>query len=193
MLQRFALAELPATPWKNGGGSTREIACWPAGAGLDAFDWRVSVATIAANGPFSLFAGVDRTIMLLEGNGVRLQAEGFDHRLDTPCEPFTFSGDVAVDCTLLGGGSTDFNVMSRRARGRAGVRVFDKATKLTRGEHGLLLSVHGQWRVGGGKLAQGQGVWWADHAEAWRLVPASRGAKLVAMHWQSVPQNSEEI
>ena len=46
-LQFFDLATVPATPWKNGGGSTRELACWPLGAGMDAFGWRVSVATIA--------------------------------------------------------------------------------------------------------------------------------------------------
>lgn len=192
MLQRFAIDELVPTPWKNGGGSTREIACWPEGAGLDDFDWRVSIATIAASGPFSLFPGVERTIVLLAGDGVRLRAEGFDHRLDTPYEPFAFSGDLAVDCTLLGGQalrpSTDLNVMTRRARCRAGVRVFDAATKLARGEHGLLISVKGQWRVGGGTLAQDQGVWWADQAEAWRLAPASRGAKLVAVHWQRAPE-----
>ena len=55
---RFALADIAPTPWKNGGGATREIACWPAGTGLDSFDWRISVATIAADGAFSLFAGI---------------------------------------------------------------------------------------------------------------------------------------
>ena len=48
----FDLRTVPATPWKNGGGSTRELVCWPPGAGTDAFGWRVSVARIAAAGPF---------------------------------------------------------------------------------------------------------------------------------------------
>ena len=64
MLHRFALADLSASPWKNGGGSTREIVCRPPGAGMDGFDWRVSVATIARSGPFSVFTGVDRVIVL---------------------------------------------------------------------------------------------------------------------------------
>ena len=68
--ERFALQDLPGTPWKNGGGITREIVCWPPGSGLDDFWWRASVATIDAAGPFSAFPGVDRTIMLLEGAGV---------------------------------------------------------------------------------------------------------------------------
>ena len=63
MLHRFALADLSPTPWKNGGGSTREIVCRPPGAGMDSFEWRVSIATIAQSGPFSVFAGVDRVIL----------------------------------------------------------------------------------------------------------------------------------
>ena len=73
-MQFLDLAATPSVPWKNGGGSTRELACWPPGAGMDSFAWRVSVATIARPGPFSAFPGVDRQIMLLEGDGVRLQA-----------------------------------------------------------------------------------------------------------------------
>ena len=122
MLQRFAIADLSPTPWKNGGGSTREIVCRPPGAGMDGFDWRVSIATIAQSGPFSVFAGVDRVILLLDGDGVRLQsADGIDHRLDQALQPFAFSGDEALDCTLLGGPSQDFNVMTRRSALRAEV------------------------------------------------------------------------
>jgi environmental stress-induced protein Ves len=58
-------------PWKNGGGQTTEIAV-SAGASLADFDWRVSIAEINADGPFSAFAGVDRTLVLLSGAGVRL-------------------------------------------------------------------------------------------------------------------------
>ena len=184
MLQRFAIDTLRPRPWKNGGGSTREIACWPPGAGLDDFDWRVSIASVAASGPFSRFAGVDRTIMLLKGDGLRLQAPGLDHRLDTLHAPFAFSGDTALDCTLLGGESTDLNAMSRRTRGRAGLRTVSEAMLLGRGEHGLLMSLNGQWRVGKSVLAEGHGVWWADQSEAWTLAPASPGATLVAMHWE---------
>ena len=120
VLRRFSRASLPATPWKNGGGTTQEIACWPAGAGLEDFGWRVSIARIAQAGPFSRFAGIDRSIMLLEGDGVRLRsADGaIDHRLDAPHRPFAFSGDIALDCTLLGGASSDFNVMTRRGAWR---------------------------------------------------------------------------
>ena len=187
MLQHFAIDTLRPRPWQNGGGSTREIVCWPTGAGLDDFDWRVSIASVAASGPFSVFAGVDRTIMLLAGDGLRLQAPGLDHLLDTLHAPFAFSGDAALHCTLLGGESTDLNAMSRRTRGRAGLRVVSEAMLLTRAEHGVLMSVNGQWRVGSSVLAEGQGVWWAGQSEAWSVAPASPGAKLVVMHWEPVP------
>jgi len=49
-------------PWKNGGGETVEIAISPQGAGLADFDWRVSMATVASDGPFSVFPGIDRTL-----------------------------------------------------------------------------------------------------------------------------------
>src|SRR6185295_12572572 len=96
--QRFRRDQLPVMPWKNGGGSTCEIACWPPGAKLGDFGWRVSIATMAAAGPFSVFEGVDRSIMLLAGDGVRLQSDdgAIDHRLDTPHQPFAFSGDAAI-------------------------------------------------------------------------------------------------
>ncbi|AMM24634.1 HutD/Ves family protein [Variovorax sp. PAMC 28711] len=181
-VQRFSQESATATAWKNGGGSTREIGSWPPGSGLDDFDWRVSIATIEASGPFSVFTGVDRTIMLLAGDGVQLRGEGVKHLLDTLHEPFAFSGDVAIQCTLLGGESTDFNVMSRRGRCRAEVRIVeDRPALLQRSRRGLLMSIDGHWRVSGSQLTQGQGIWWADEAQEWDLEPASRGARLVVV------------
>ena len=184
-LQRFDIATLPATPWKNGGGSTREIACWPPGAGFDRFDWRVSIASIASSGPFSVFAGVDRIITLLDGDGVRLQGEGVDHRLATPLAPFAFSGDAVIDCTLLGAASTDFNVMTRRGRLRAELCVLRGAAELPAAPHGLLMAWRGAWRAAGQPLAQGQGLWWADAAMPWRLDPDAADAALLAVHWHA--------
>jgi environmental stress-induced protein Ves len=110
-------ASLRAVPWKNGGGSTTEIAIEPAGAGFDDFDWRVSLATIAQSGPFSVFPGIDRTLALVDGAGVVLQIDGA-HRFDlcaaTPM--IAFAGEAAVHASVLDGATTDFNVMTRRAR-----------------------------------------------------------------------------
>ena len=183
ILNRFSRADLVPMPWKNGGGTTREIACWPQGAGIENFDWRVSIATIATSGPFSKFEGVDRTIMLLDGDGVALQGDGVQHRLDEALQPFAFSGDVALDCTLLGGESSDFNVMSRRERCAAQVAVIAQTQALEAAQDGLLLSLHGDWRAGDETLASGEGLWWAATPRRWTLEPLTPNAMLVAVHW----------
>ena len=61
--------------------------------------------------------------MLLHGAGLRLRTDdaSIDHRLNRPCEPFHFAGDVAPHATLLGGPSGDFNVMVRRGVFRCAV------------------------------------------------------------------------
>lgn len=169
---RFALADIVPTPWKNGGGATREIACWPAGTGLDSFDWRISVATIAADGAFSVFAGIDRSITLLSGDGVLLHGEHGTHRLDQPLVPFAFAGETPIRATLLGGASEDFNVMTRRGRCRADVKVWRQAADWpSEPPHAaLLLAVQGDWRcaLAGDAptlLTPGSGLWWS-HAAA---------------------------
>ncbi len=79
MMVPFQLSTLPVTPWKNGGGETREIICVPA---PDApFLWRASIATLQADGPFSPFPGVDRVITLLAGQPLRLCGENIDQPL----------------------------------------------------------------------------------------------------------------
>lgn len=183
-IHAFDTATLPAQPWKNGGGSTREIVCQPAGTTMDSFDWRVSIASISQAGPFSAFPGIDRVIMLLNGAGVRLQASGIDHRLDTPGAPFAFPGDVAMDCTLLGGASTDFNVMSRRGRLRAEVQVRDTALSIPNTAQGLVLALQGAWHLQAGthdfRCATGCGLWW-DTATPWQATPLSSDAQLVVV------------
>src|SRR3546814_10305481 len=62
MMQVLRAAAHRVMPWKNGGGSTTEVAVAPDGAGLDEFDWRISMAVVGADGPFSGFPGVDRTL-----------------------------------------------------------------------------------------------------------------------------------
>ncbi|MEU8617759.1 HutD family protein [Streptomyces sp. NPDC048623] len=113
----------PATRWRNGGGVTREVAAGPAEAGLDDFVWRVSLADVAAGGPFSAFPGVDRVITVVDGPGMELTVDGTPHTVDAPYEPFAFSGDATTDCRLLAGPIVDFNVMTRRAAATAEVRV----------------------------------------------------------------------
>ncbi|TPK90715.1 HutD family protein [Mesorhizobium sp. B2-4-17] len=110
-------AEYKSMPWKNGGGVTTEIAVSPAGAGLDDFDWRVSMARVESSGPFSSFAGVDRTLSVLEGEGIVLDITGQPAtRLAPASAPFSFPADLPTRATLIAGPITDLNVMTRRGR-----------------------------------------------------------------------------
>ncbi len=103
-----------ATPWKNGGGTTAEIAAHPPGAGLDGFDWRVSVADVKSGGPFSRFVGIDRKLALLKG-ALSLTIEGRGTVALTPASPpAEFPGDLQTDAAVSGDAAQDLNVMTRR-------------------------------------------------------------------------------
>lgn len=106
-------------PWRNGGGSTREVAAFPPGE--EDFRWRLSFAEIARSGPFSSFPGIDRLITLVDGPAVALTVDGREHRLERH-RPFRFSGDAATAATVSAP-SVDFNVMVRRAEVRATASV----------------------------------------------------------------------
>lgn len=107
-------AGLATVPWKNGAGSTTQIAADPPESGYDDFNWRISLATISENGPFSLFPGVERTLALVDGHGLTLDIDDDDRVLVGKDEPvLAFSGDSAVKATLNRGPSVDFNVMTR--------------------------------------------------------------------------------
>ena len=91
--------------WKNGGGITTEIA---RSAGDDEFDWRISIAEIAQDGDFSIFPGVDRELMLLDGGGVELLI-GSDApvALTQRYQKHAFPGEAPVSCRLLDGPTRD--------------------------------------------------------------------------------------
>ncbi|MCB1627229.1 MAG: HutD family protein [Xanthomonadales bacterium] len=113
----------PTMPWKNGGGSTTELACWPPGAGLAEFDWRISIARIEANGPFSAFDGIDRVLVLLDGPGMTLRWPDRTVTVDATQPRIDFAGSPAPDCRLLDGLTRDFNLMWRASLGAAEVSI----------------------------------------------------------------------
>lgn len=110
----YPVAERQFRPWKNGGGQTAEIAVSPPGTGFDDFDWRVSTAIVATDGPFSCFPDVDRVLTVIEGGAMRLQVSGQGHVLDATSPPLAFAGDAACTAALIDGPLLDFNVMTRR-------------------------------------------------------------------------------
>lgn len=103
--------------WKNGLGWTREIARVP---DRDGWDWRLSIAEIERDAAFSAFPGIDRELVLLRGNGLRLVFDdGRAISLMPPHERLRFAGEEAVTGELIDGVTHDFNLMWRRDRVRA--------------------------------------------------------------------------
>ncbi|MFK0258161.1 HutD family protein [Streptomyces sp. NPDC090445] len=131
----------PAVAWKNGGGVTREIAAWPEGAGMDDFAWRVSLAEVAADGPFSAFPGVDRTLTLAEGAGMDLTVAGARRVVGERFAPRDFPGDAPTGCRLLDGPVVNFNVMYRRGAAPAETAVVRGSLTLTAAPDEVLLVV----------------------------------------------------
>ncbi|MEK6216352.1 MAG: HutD family protein, partial [Boseongicola sp.] len=118
-------ADYPVIPWKNGGGETREIAVFPPEAGIEDFDWRISMATVAENGLFSVFDGIDRTLFILEGDGVELSFGGDNVETIGAKGHLSFPADVPAHAKLRGEAVVDLNIMSRRSRGYHRANKFD--------------------------------------------------------------------
>jgi len=117
-LHRIPPSSHRRTRWKNDGGWTTEIAR----SGDDDYRWRISIAEIESDGPFSSFPGIERDLLLLEGNGIELDIDGAPtRRLVQRFERVRFAGEAAVDCRLVAGPTRDFNVMARRDAVRADV------------------------------------------------------------------------
>jgi environmental stress-induced protein Ves len=108
------VSNVPSVAWKNGGGSTKEIATFPLNADLDDFVWRVSVAEIKQPSAYSLFPQIDRTQVLISGLSLTLRNQtGLTNRL-LAYQPFSFAGEQdwlvepEGECQML-------NVMTSRA------------------------------------------------------------------------------
>ncbi len=86
-MRLLAATDRIARPWKNGGGVTFDVLSFPENATLDTFAWRISIAEVASDGPFSRFEGIDRSTAILRGEGFRLvlgDGRAEDLRLDAP-------------------------------------------------------------------------------------------------------------
>lgn len=121
-MKHIAASACRVMPWKNGGGTTAEI--YVAGRDPSAFDWRVSIAAVAGDGPFSRFAGYDRHIMTIEGSGMVLEGGPEGPIVVAPAfTPCRFSGDWQITARLIDGPSRDFNLMARSDSHQSGLSV----------------------------------------------------------------------
>ncbi len=122
-------ADRIASPWKNGGGVTSEVAVFPAGASMDDFLWRVSIAEVTEAGAFSRFPMIDRVLAVLEGVLSLAVAERDAPVLLSPgTGAHAFPGDVDAYGTPLDGPVRDLNVMVRRGAWQATTEVLRPST-----------------------------------------------------------------
>ena len=175
-----ALADVAPSAWKNGGGTTRELLAWPGSA-----EWvfRLSVAEVQADGPFSSFVGVQRWFAVLSGAGVRLRLGALaPHEVQvlTPASsPFCFDGALPVDCTLIDGATQDFNLMVRADQARAQMQRVADSFK-TEGAGPRTVAV---WTGdAGAALWLGQDCTQVGaHTLAWQALPAGAALEVIAL------------
>lgn len=128
MIQIIQLRNISSTRWKNGGGETREIYKL-LNKNMELF-FRISVANIESDGPFSVYPNINRTLCLLQGNGIDLT---FNHAqsfiLKHALEFISFPGTDTIDCKLINGPVQDFNIMIDPMYGDFDVKAYDLNTR----------------------------------------------------------------
>ena len=136
--QKVALADCAPQPWRKGGGLTRELLLWPQSADASVpWQVRVTVADVAADGPFSSFPGIERWFAVLQGSGVALVLPNGTRGIGPEDEPLQFPGEAEPGCTLLDGPTRDLNLMVRRGTG---------AGSMKRAQPGDTLAGSTRWR-----------------------------------------------
>lgn len=119
MIRIVRYAELPDVPWKNGGGTMREIA---RAEGTTMPDWSLGRALVAQDGPFSRFDDMVRILTVVEGAGMRLIV-GAEHLEADLLRPLRFDGATPTMAHLRNGPVSPFNLMfdPRTCNGRVEV------------------------------------------------------------------------
>lgn len=177
--QTVRWADVPPSPWRNGGGVTRELAAWPS---AQDWVWRMSVAEVASSGPFSRFDGVQRWFAVLGGAGVWLTVDtpvGMQtHALTRSSAPLCFDGAVPTQCDLLNGPTQDFNLMLRS--GRATGRMQRVAGVLTVTTLAPKLVAAYAISTGASVLFEHETMAIPAHSLAWRTVPAGGQVRIEA-------------
>lgn len=130
-------------PWANGGGVTRELLSAEDGA------WRVSLADIDRDGPFSTFPGRQRLLTVVEGTVLALGVDGVEHVVE-PRRPFAFAGDSEVAAHVPEGPVRALNVIVDPAEVSAFVTVLElgRASLLPIADDQAALVLQGRAQVG---------------------------------------------
>ena len=108
-VQRFS--EHRAMPWANGLGTSYEVASDRNADGE--WTWRVAIAPVVLDGPFSVMPGVDREMVVIEGNGMVLNVDSESVKCE-PGQVVRFSGDSVTIARLVDGPVVDLGLMTVR-------------------------------------------------------------------------------
>jgi environmental stress-induced protein Ves len=176
-LRRFGLEDLPCEPWRNGGGRTRVVAADPPG---DQFAWRVSVADVDRDGPFSLLPGIDRCAVLIGGEQLRLLGDDRSHLLRDRGDQCSFAGEAVLQARLEAGAVRLWNVMTRRGHAEACTRLVGaEPLSLARPGVLVLMVLQGRYALDGGEpLPAGAGCVVSAPSDA-MLAPLDAGSVLL--------------
>ena len=107
-----------AMPWANGRGTSFEVAR----DGGDDWSWRVAIAPVVEDGPFSVLPGVDRWLVVMDDAPLHLVVDGAE-RTARRGEVVAFAGESPVAAHLPAGPTRDCGLMVRRARASGSMRV----------------------------------------------------------------------
>lgn len=164
--------------WRNGMGTSWEIAAFKKEGAID-FSWRFAKARIDGDVPFSMYPGMDRAFMMLDGDGMDLEfGNGEKLEVHERFVPHQFACDVPLNCKLLGRPSMDLNLFAARDELRLSCEVVTLS-----GEQILPLSnavtvfygLDGQASIDGSILLAGDAVVISDEVE---IVVEGQNAKL---------------
>ena len=128
-----SLSSIPAEAWRNGGGMTQTLA-------TNGTQWRVSVAQVERDGPYSRFEGITRASLVLRGKGVTLRWKESMIRLK-PFEPVEYDGGSAWNACLVDGPVTALNVMTAAGRYRTTIDAVVVATIVPPGRAAIMIAL----------------------------------------------------
>ncbi len=153
-MHRFDLRTIPAQPWVNGAGTRQELA-----TGDHAGDivWRLSVAAIERDCPFSTYPGLSRLHTLIAGVGTRLTGTGVEIEV-RPMVPVAFDAAIPLDCMLIDGAATALNVIYDPVAIYAELLALDAGAHLIEAREIAVLCVSGSAAINGETLEASQGA-----------------------------------
>lgn len=169
-----SLASVPAEPWRNGGGTTQTLAA-------NAAEWRVSVAQVECDGPYSRFDGITRVSVVLRGSGVMLDDGATSVRLE-PGKAVEYDGGTAWNARLVDGPVIALNVMTAAGRYRTTVVSLVEAVVVRAGCAAIVIALDGACRYSepitgkAGAVDAGQIIVASRVDRSLRIEPASIGS-----------------